>query len=140
MKKYLIISVLIITSLKVFSQNEIKGVWLNQDKDAEIQITEKNNKYYGKIIWLLNPKDEEGKIKTDSKNPDKTKQNQHLMGLEILKDLKYSKKEWSKGVIYDPKSGKTYKLSAKIKNSKLYLRGYIGVSLVGKTNIWTRPN
>ena len=98
MKKYLIISVLIITSLKVFSQNEIKGVWLNQDKDAEIQITEKNNKYYGKIIWLLNPKDEEGKIKTDSKNPDKTKQNQHLMELEILKDLKYFKKEWSKKV------------------------------------------
>mgnify|MGYP001392608875 FL=1 len=140
MKKYLIISVLILTSLKGFSQNEIKGVWLNQDKDAEIQITEKNNKYYGKIIWLLNPKDEKGKTKKDSKNPDKTKQNQQLMGLEILKELKYSKKEWSKGTIYDPKSGKTYKLTAKIKEGKLHLRGYIGVSLVGKTNIWTRPN
>lgn len=139
MKKYLIMSLMLV-SIKSFSQDEIKGVWLNQDKDAEIQITEKDNKYYGEIIWLLNPKDKNGEIKKDSKNPDKTKQNQSLVGLEILKDLKYSKKEWSKGIIYDPKSGKTYKLTAKIKDNKLYLRGYIGVSLVGKTNIWTRPN
>ncbi len=137
MKKTIIIF-FVFLSINVFSQKEITGVWLNEDKDAEIKITEKNNKYYGEIIWLLNPKNKKGKPKKDTKNPNPKKQKQTILGLEIIKNLEFSKKEWTKGTIYDPKTGKTYKLYAKIKDKKLYLRGYVGVSLIGRTNTWTR--
>ena len=137
MKKTIIIF-FVFLSINVFSQKEITGVWLNEDKDAEIKITEKNNKYYGEIIWLLNPKNKKGNPKKDTKNPNPKKQKQTILGLEIIKNLEFSKKEWNKGTIYDPKTGKTYKLYAKIKDKKLHLRGYIGVSLIGRTNTWTR--
>ena len=136
--KKTIIMLFVFLSSNVFSQKEITGVWLNQDKDAEIKITEKNNKYYGKITWLLNPKNEKGNPKKDTKNPNLKKQKENILGLEIIKNLEFSKKEWNKGTIYDPKTGKTYKLYAKIKDKKLHLRGYIGVSLIGRTNTWTR--
>jgi len=137
MKKTIII-IFVFLSSNVFSQKEITGVWLNQDKDAEIKITEKNNKYYGKITWLLNPKNEKGNPKKDTKNTNPKKQKENILGLEIIKNLEFSKKEWNKGTIYDPKTGKTYKLYAKIKDKKLHLRGYVGVSLIGRTNTWTR--
>ena len=137
MKKTIIILFVFLSS-SVFSQKQITGVWLNQDKDAEIKIIEKNNKYYGKITWLLNPKNEKGNPKKDTKNPNPKKQKENILGLEIIKNLEFSKKEWNKGTIYDPKTGKTYKLYAKIKDKKLHLRGYVGVSLIGRTNTWTR--
>ena len=138
MKKKIIITFFVFLSINLFSQKEITGLWLNQDNDAEIKITQKQNKYYGEITWLLKPNNEKGHPKKDTKNPDPQKQNQKILGLEIIKNLEFSKKEWSKGTIYDPKTGKTYKLYAKIKDKKLHLRGYVGVSLIGKTNTWTR--
>ena len=59
----------------------------------------------------------------------------------ILKDLKYSDGVWEDGTIYDPMSGKTYDCTMKIKDGgkSLDIRGYIGVSLFGRTSTWTRP-
>ena len=64
-----------------------------------------------------------------------------MAGLIILKDLKYSDGVWEDGTIYDPMSGKTYDCTMKIKDGgkSLDIRGYIGVSLFGRTSTWTRP-
>ncbi|CEN45874.1 conserved hypothetical protein [Capnocytophaga canimorsus] len=61
-----------------------------------------------------------------------------MKGSVILKKLKYHKGEWKNGEIYDPQSGKTYHCKAKIKNNQLILRGFVGVSLLGKNTTWTR--
>lgn len=45
---------------------------------------------------------------------------------------------WDGGYILDPKSGKIYKAKMTIKGNKLYVRGYIGVSLLGRTQEWVR--
>jgi len=122
---------------------DIKGVWLNQDEDAHVQIEEKNGKYYGKIVWLKEPIDENtGKPKLDKKNPDEKLKSRPVMGLELLSDFDFDgKTEWTNGKIYDPKSGKTYScymtFTDKSKNN-LKVRGYIGVSLIGRTTNWTR--
>ena len=52
---------------------------------------------------------------------------------------KYPEGNWEKGHIYDPKSGKEYKctITAKDKNT-LNVRGYIGISVIGRTDVWTR--
>ncbi len=64
------------------------------------------------------------------------------MGLLLLKNFKKdNEKEYSGGTVYDPKSGKTYDCNITVKSSKeLSIRGYIGVSLFGRTTIWTKAN
>ena len=129
--------------LYLFAQNEdvICGTWLEEEKQSHIKIYKNtNNLYEGKIIWLAEPLDDAGEIKTDKKNPDKNLQNQTIEGLIIIKDLEFNdNNNWSNGTIYDARSGKTYSLNAKLKNNNtLFMRGYIGFSLIGKTTTWTR--
>jgi len=131
-------------TLKVFSQNnadDVLGVWLNQDKDAHVEMVKRNGKIYGKIIWIKEPIDSEtGKPKVDKHNPDPALKARPTLGLEILTGFTFDgDDEWSGGEIYDPKSGKTYS-SYMAFDSKdvLKIRGYIGVSLLGRTTYWTR--
>ncbi|MDY0335364.1 MAG: DUF2147 domain-containing protein, partial [Bacteroidales bacterium] len=75
-------------------------------------------------------------------NPDTTLQKRPLMGLQLLSGFVFDgDDEWESGKIYDPKSGKTYscymEFTDKSKN-KLKVRGYIGISLLGRTTYWTR--
>lgn len=123
--------------------DDIVGTWLNEDKDARIQIENRNGTYFGKIVWLKNPIDDEtGKPKLDKKNPDVKLRSRPIMGLDILTGFKFDgSDEWESGTIYDPKSGNTYScymtFTDKTKNT-LKVRGYIGISLIGRTTYWTR--
>jgi uncharacterized protein (DUF2147 family) len=46
---------------------------------------------------------------------------------------------WENGEIYDPKSGKTYSCVMKLESAdKLSIRGYMGISLIGRSEVWTR--
>ena len=123
--------------------DQITGIWLNEDKDAHVEIENRDGKYYGEIVWLKTPLDPEtGKAKLDDKNPDTTLQKRPLMGLQLLSGFVFDgDDEWESGKIYDPKSGKTYscymEFTDKTKN-KLKVRGYIGISLLGRTTYWTR--
>jgi len=126
----------IIAQLKA---DDIVGIWLTPGKEpAKIQIYRSGEKYFGKIIWLKFST-ENGKPKVDNNNPDKTKRNNQIIGLVILKEFQFDGDEWDDGKIYDPESGKTYScyLSLKDKNT-LKVRGYIGFSLLGRTEIWTK--
>ncbi len=118
----------------------ILGVWLEEEKQSKIEIYKKGNSFFGKIIWLKEPLDENGKVKLDKENPNPSLRKNPINGLIILKDLEYIKKgEWSNGEIYDARSGKTYSLEVYMTNqNKLDLRGYLGFTLFGKTTTWTR--
>ncbi len=124
--------------------DDILGVWLNEDKDAHIQIYKEGDKYFGKIIWLKEPIDPDtGKPKVDDKNEDESLQNRPIMGLLLLTDFVFDgDDEWEDGEIYDPKSGNTYSCYMEFpdEDNKDYLkiRGYIGFSLLGRTTYWTR--
>ncbi len=124
--------------------DDIIGVWLNEDKDAHIQIYKEGEKFFGKIVWLSEPIDSiTGKPKVDDKNSDPKLQNRPIMGLLLLKNFVFDgDDEWEDGEIYDPKSGNTYSCYMEFpdKNNKnnLKIRGYIGFSLFGRTTYWTR--
>jgi uncharacterized protein (DUF2147 family) len=121
--------------------NDIVGVWLTNGKNpAKIQIYQNGDKYYGKIISIKEPLDESGKPKTDIKNPDEKLRSNPVLNLVMLKDFIFDgKDEWSKGHIYDPTSGKTYSSYIKLQNwNTMKVRGYVGVSLLGRTEVWTR--
>ena len=147
MKKRTVSFILIASSLsfKALSQikaDDILGVWMTGGKEpAKIQIYKSGEKYYGKIIWLKNPT-ENGKQRTDGNNPNEAKRNNPIIGLELLTGFRFDgDDEWKGGDIYDPESGKTYSSYMYLKdNNTLRVRGYVGISLFGRTESWTRAN
>ncbi len=132
---------LVFATTTIFAQSAdaVVGKWLNSSGEANIQIYKVGNKYSGKLVWLKNPNNEQGKAKTDVNNPDANLRGRALLGLEMLKGFNFDDGEWEDGTIYDPKSGKTYSCIMTLKgNDKLSVRGYVGISLLGRTDVWTR--
>ncbi|GIM56292.1 hypothetical protein CAPN006_06860 [Capnocytophaga canimorsus] len=141
MKKTIFTLVTLLLGSILYAQNkeDIVGVWLSETKDGKFQIYEEGGLFFGKLIWMKEEFEKDGKTpKKDVNNPNKSFRNKPLKGSVILKKLKYHKGEWKNGEIYDPQSGKTYHCKAKIKNNQLILRGFVGVSLLGKNTTWTR--
>lgn len=134
----------LILVLTIFGQalaqdgDAIKGKWYNTEKDAQVEIFKEGNKYYGKIVWLQDPIDD-GKPKVDKNNVDSSKRNRPIMGLRLLNNFEYNGETWEDGTIYDPKNGKTYSCIIKKKDARtLEVRGFIGISLIGRTVEWTK--
>ena len=90
------------------------------------------------MVWLREPTDADGKPKLDKNNPDKEKQKLPLLGYDLLKDFVFEEGHWDNGTIYDPENGKTYKCKISFREGKLDVRGYIGFSLIGRTDVWFR--
>lgn len=120
-------------------EDDILGEWYSENNESLIEIYKNDNKFYGKMAWLKEPM-RRGKPKMDDFNPDEKLRTRPLIGLVILKDFKFDgDNEWNDGKIYDPKSGKTYSCYMKFdKKDVLKIRGYIGISLLGRTTYWTR--
>jgi uncharacterized protein (DUF2147 family) len=127
----------------------IVGVWLTEpdevDGQAHVEFYQKDGRYHGKIIWLEKPLVEEGdggavgQPKLDINNPDPSRRDQPIIGLTIVEDFLYKgKNQWVKGTIYDPGNGKKYKCKIWLrKDGNLKVRGFVGVSLIGRNEIWT---
>ena len=121
------------------NNDAILGTWFNEPQTAKIQLFKRGERYFGKIIWLKEPNDNTGHPRTDKENPNVQLSKRPLIGLEILQNFIFDDDEWSDGKIYDPKSGKTYSCVMNMKGAdKLNVRGYIGISLMGRTEVWNR--
>ena len=119
--------------------DKVIGLWLTGSKKAHIQITRYGDKYGGKIVWLRDPNDASGKPKLDSKNPNEKSKKATILGLNNLLGFKhYGKGKYEDGTIYDPENGKTYSCNMTLEGDVLKVRGYIGISLLGRTETWTR--
>jgi uncharacterized protein (DUF2147 family) len=142
MKKIILILALSSLFLNFYGQapnaDAVIGNWLTASGKAIVQIYKSDAKYNGKIFWLKTPNNEEGKPKMDKNNPDKAKQTNPLMGLNMLKGFVFNKNQWEDGTIYDPENGKTYSCKITYRDGKLDLRGFIGISLIGRTQTWTK--
>jgi uncharacterized protein (DUF2147 family) len=116
----------------------VAGTWLSGDGDGLIEVRVSGNEISGMIFGSRN-KDPD-RPTTDIHNPDPALRDQLLIGLEIFSGFNYDGDgAWSGGFIYDPNSGKTYRCKLKLKDrNTLKLRGYIGISLLGRTDVWTR--
>ena len=127
------------TSFRDTTGDAIVGTWINSKSQVHLQIYKQDSKYYGKIIWLQSPNQPNGMPKVDKNNPDNSLRSQPIIGLVILKDFIYRDDEWVNGRIYDPESGKLYKCIMKMPDEiTLNMRGYVGISLLGRTETWKR--
>lgn len=118
----------------------VLGTWLTENKKAHVKVYEKGNEYFGKIVWLKNPNNDDGTPKRDTKNPDPKLRSRTVLGLNILRGLEYNgNKQWTGGKIYDPNNGKTYSCKMTLASpDTLNIRGFVGISLLGRTSHWTR--
>ena len=128
-----------LTMQSAFAQkaDDILGVWLSGSKKGHIQIYKTGDKYYGKLIWIKEP-NENGKPKLDKNNSDPKKRTLPLLGIVNLNNFVFDDDEWTDGTIYDPENGKTYSCTITLEDGKLHVRGYIGISLIGRTDVWER--
>lgn len=149
MKTVIAVLTLLLLSTSAFAAaaDDMLGVWLNQEKDAKIEMYKCGEKYCGKVVWLKEPAYPEGSKdgvpgtpKLDHSNPDQALRKRPVIGLDIVHGMAYvGENKWADGTVYDPKNGKTY--SAKmtlVSPMQLNLRGFIGISLLGRTAVWTR--
>ncbi len=121
--------------------DRIIGIWEPSNGKARVKIEKIGTRYYGKIVWLKEPNDPEtGKPKVDKNNSDANLQTVPLKGYRLLKDFNFkSGNEWDGGTIYDPENGSTYDCVITMKdNNTLDIRGFIGISAFGRTDVWKR--
>lgn len=140
-KTILSILVFVLVIGQAMAQDEIVGVWFNTAKDGKIEIYKAGEKYFGQIVWLKEPLDEKtGKPKTDINNPESSNQQDAIIGLKVLKNFEFKGDGvWEEGKIYDPENGKTYSCKMTLRDSEnLDVRGFVGFSLLGRTENWTR--
>ncbi|MBW7858892.1 MAG: DUF2147 domain-containing protein [Leptonema sp. (in: Bacteria)] len=113
------------------------GVWKTIDDEtgeakSYVNIYESNGVLYGNIQKLLSPADQ-GKL--CDKCPGASK-NKPMEGLLIIWGLKKDGNEWTGGQIMDPKNGKVYSCKMHIEGNKLIVRGFLGFSLIGRSQTW----
>ncbi len=120
--------------------SDVKGTWLSGDGDGLIAVRVEGSRLSAKILGSRsNQKD---RPTTDVHNPDPMLRNRPLIGLELFEGFRYEGDgEWSGGTIYDPNNGKTYSCKLKlIGPDTLNVRGFIGISLIGRSETWKRQS
>jgi uncharacterized protein (DUF2147 family) len=142
-KTFIFSGFLMVFAAAAFAQTEadaIVGVWESGNGKARIKIDKASDKFNGRIVWLREPNDEAGKPKLDKNNPEEALRSKPLLGYSMLKGFSYQgEKKWEEGTIYDPESGSTYSCTITMTDENtLDVRGYIGVSLFGRTDVWKR--
>ena len=143
MKQLVLSIILILSPLLISAQDtgadKILGEWLNEEKDEKIEIYKTGNHYFGKVTWATDFLEADGMTsKKDVRNTDVTLKTRNLINTVIFNKFEYAQGVWDNGTMYDPRSGKTYNCIIKLRNNKLEIRGYVGVSLFGKTTYWEK--
>ena len=139
MKKSILFGLFFMLTSLMYAQSPI-GTWKTIDDETKqaksyVEMFEKDGKLYGKVTKILTKGKEDAKC-TDCSGALK---NKPILGMQILSGLKKDGKEWNGGKIIDPNSGKEYKAKMSLNgNDKLDVRGFIGISLVGRTQTWQR--
>ena len=143
--RFLLPLLLLVVTLVSFAPTDdseaVVGTWLNGTKKGQIQVYKQGGTFFGKLVRLTEPNDPAtGKPKTDIRNADPARRNRPLLNLPLMYNFKYDGGNvWSDGKIYDPESGKEYNCKMTLKDpNTLEVRGYVGISLFGKTQVWTR--
>lgn len=135
MLKVLTSSVLLLMSVYAYAgADAIQGIWETED-GGYVYIHPEGDTWVGTVVGSR-----AGEARYDAKNPDENLRDRRLLGVNVVTGLKYDgDNRWDDGEVYSPDNGKTYDLSAELKDQDtLKVRGYIGISLLGRSQTWQR--
>ncbi len=134
---------LLIMPFAVFAQKDIVGVWKTIDDDGVtekslVKIWKEGDIYKGKIIEIFDKNDRDN-LCTECDDDD-ARYNKPVLGMQIIDKLKKTDdNEWDDGEILDPNNGSVYDCKMSIdENGNLEVRGYIGWSLIGRSQTWIK--
>lgn len=146
MRAYLIIAMFLLSQpVSALTGDEVLGQWLTPEGKSKVEIFPCAEHYCGRIVWLKEPRFPEddpqaGETKIDRNNPNPALHKRPILGLQLMHGFVYDGEgKWHKGQIYDPNNGKTYSCKMQLSDANtLEVRGFIGISLLGRTSIWRR--
>lgn len=121
--------------------NSPMGWWIDQTGKAGIFISQCTKGLCGQIQWLRKPLNDNGTPVLDVHNQTPALRDKKVCGLWMLGEFVPDGPDaWKNGWIYDPASGKTYSSVMHLEaDGTLHVRGYVGIPLFGRSEIWTRP-
>ena len=121
------------------------GLWKNVDDvtgkpKALIRITETNGVLQGQIEKLFRPADQDQNPRCDKCTD--ARKDQPIIGMVFMTGLKKDGSEYVGGEILDPDNGKVYRSKMELSDGgkKLKVRGYIGVPMLGRSQVWLRQD
>ncbi|MEQ1719397.1 MAG: DUF2147 domain-containing protein [Hyphomicrobium sp.] len=116
------------------------GIWYDDTGRGAVKIEQCGNKLCGKIYWLKELVNAEGKPLIDRHNPNEAQRNRPICGLQVFGGVtKMQDGDWDAGWIYDPKEGKSYSVAMVMEdNDTLKVTGYLVMKLMGRTLTWKR--
>lgn len=134
------VMLLLLSGAALADQSAAEGRWLTQDRDGWIRIAIVGGTLEGSIAGA--PPGSPSEREIDDLNPDPALRGRPLDGLTIMTGFEYQGDgRWKNGTVYDPNSGKTYKCTVTLLDADtLKIRGYIGISLLGRSETWTRDD
>lgn len=119
----------------------VVGTWQPPERDSAFEIYPCGDRFCGRITMINEPNTPDGKPKADLNNEDPTQRGRPLLGMEFLSGFRHEGGgSYQEGRIYNPRDGKLYKANMKLEdsNNTLRVRGYVGVPMLGQTQVWTR--
>lgn len=141
MKKSIVFGLVVFFAIIFNAQSQsVLGKWKTVDDETGeaksiVEVYEKGGKIYGKVVEILRAEHKKD-VCSKCEGADK---NKPILGMVIISGLKKEDSEYNGGTVLDPENGKKYKCYITLESpDKLKLRGYIGLSIMGRTQYWTR--
>lgn len=146
--KFIMASLLFVFNMSLYAAS-VEGYWKTVDDqtgdDKSILLLEKsdNGEITGRVVKILKTDDGSDPETRVCDKCDGERKNKRIKGMTVMWGIKKTgDNEWSGGKILDPKTGSIYNVKFSLEDSgdKLNVRGYIGFSLFGRTQVWYRYN
>ena len=114
-------------------EDAIVGEWWTEDRDGRIRFFKaKTGTYTGRLVWSKKPR-------KDTENDDPALRSRPIVGIVLIWKLRYEDGEYVDGYVYNPEDGNTFRIEVKVLDrNSLKIHGYVGISLLGQSQIWTR--
>lgn len=117
------------------------GQWLVEKKNGVVDIAACGEQFCGKLIWIDPPLRPDGTPPVDDHNKDPAQRHRLVCGIAMMGGFKAAgPNEWDAGWIYNAENGETYQAKmVLLDDGHLKVRGFVGISLFGESQTWTRP-
>lgn len=111
---------------------EIFGRYWNPDRDGIVEVYREGDRVQGRVIWSAT-------ALIDAKNRDKTLRGRDMLGVPFLTGFRFDGDDrWTGGLVYAPDNGRTYRGRLWLEDGNLKMRGFVGISALGRTATFLR--
>lgn len=128
-------------SARQAGNDAITGIWQADDGSVKLEMFKAGPEYQARLLYGNQLMEADGvTFRKDEKNPVRALRSRSMKHVVFITGLEWKNGSWTGGSLYDGSSGRTYSCEVTIRDGKLNLRGYIGISALGQTRTFHRVN